>query len=106
MQLTVEKVLILKASNIFSEIPEEALIELADVVEVIDVRPGERVITKDEVGTSMYIIIDGTVQVHDGDVEFAILGQNDVFGELAVLDPEPRIASVTAIENCRFFSDR
>jgi CRP-like cAMP-binding protein len=31
------------------------------------------------------------------------LGERDVFGEMALLDPEPRLASVTAIEATRLF---
>ena len=51
----------------------------------------------------MYIIIDGKVRVHDGDRVITTLEKRDVFGELAVIDPEPRSASVTATEETHIF---
>ena len=51
----------------------------------------------------MYIIVDGRVRVHDGDQTIAYLGARDIFGELAVLDAEPRSASVTAEVDTHLF---
>ena len=39
--------------------------------------------------------------MHDQDRFFNYLGERDVFGEMAVLDPEPRSASVTTVEDTR-----
>jgi CRP-like cAMP-binding protein len=47
----------------------------------------------------MFIIYSGSVKVHDGDLTFAILKSRDFFGELSLLDTEPRSASVTALED-------
>ncbi len=60
---------------------------------------GQRLIQKSELGTTTYVVVSGTVRVHDGDVELATLGEGEVVGELAALDPEPRSASVTALED-------
>ena len=45
----------------------------------------------------MFFIVEGSVRVHDGDVELARLGPGEVFGEMAVLDSDVRSASVTTI---------
>lgn len=100
---TVEKVIILKTVNIFSEIPEEYLVELATNAEEVEVNKGDVVFEKGDFGSSMYIVINGKVRVHDGDKEIAILGDRNVFGELGALDPNPRVATVTAIENTTLF---
>jgi CRP-like cAMP-binding protein len=47
----------------------------------------------------MYIIVSGRVKAHDGDTLFNTLADGDVFGEMALLDPEPRVASITALED-------
>ncbi len=103
MLLTIEKVMILKSVDIFSATPEEDLIEVANIVEELEVKAGEDVIRKGEIGTSMYIIVEGKMRVHDDGRELAILGRREVFGELAALDPEPRMATITAIENAELF---
>jgi hypothetical protein len=96
MLLTIEKVLILKTVSIFAETPEEILTEVAAILEEVNVKAGAMILQKDDVGRCMYIIVDGRVRVHHGDQTIAYLGARDIFGELAVLDAEPRSASVTA----------
>ena len=58
---------------------------------------------KGEQGKSMYIIISGKVRVFDGDKTINFLGEREIFGELALLDPEPRSAGVEAVEDTRLF---
>jgi CRP-like cAMP-binding protein len=103
MRLTIERVLLLKSVEVFSETPEEDLLELAAVLEEIETRAGECIIEKGELGSSMYIVVDGEVRVHDGEQELRVLGSREIFGELAALDPEKRSASVTAIEDTVLF---
>jgi CRP-like cAMP-binding protein len=46
----------------------------------------------------MYVIIEGLVRVHIGEQTIVELSEGDLVGELAALDPEPRSASVSAID--------
>ena len=103
MRLTIEKVLILKSVNIFSKMPDDVLMEVTSILEEIEVEAGENIFQKGDVGTSMYIVIRGQVRVHDGERTLATLKDSEVFGELAVLDTEPRAASVTAVANTSLF---
>ena len=103
MLSTIEKVLILKSVHIFAETPEEALAEVVSTLKEVTVKAGEAVVKKGEVGRSMYIIISGRVRVHDGERTLAELGERDIFGELTVLDAEPRSATVTALQDTRLF---
>ncbi len=51
---------------------------------------------------SVYIIIDGAVEVSADDAHVKILSEpGTVFGELAALLDEPRIANVIATQDCR-----
>lgn len=96
--LTIEKVLALKKVGLFELIAEEDLIEVAYIAEEVHAAAGERVIAEGELGTSMYAIVEGCVRVHSRGREIARLGPGEVVGELATLDPEPRSAEVTAVE--------
>lgn len=103
MLLTIEKVIILKSISIFSEIPEESLVEVASLLEELEVKAGEEIFKKGDIATSMYIIVEGKVRVHDEDKVLDTLADREVFGELAALDPVPRSASVTAIDDTYLF---
>jgi CRP-like cAMP-binding protein len=98
MLLTIEKVIILKSVSIFSDISERGLIEVASALEEIQAERDQKIFEKGDSGNSLYIVVEGRVRVHDGDKTIALLGAGEVFGELAALDPEPRMASVTATE--------
>jgi CRP-like cAMP-binding protein len=98
MLLTIEKVLILKSVGVFSDISERGLVDAATVLEELRAEPEKLIFEKGDTGNSLYIIVEGTVRVHDGEKTIATLGPGEVFGELAALDPEPRMASVTVTE--------
>jgi hypothetical protein len=93
----IEKVLLLKTVSIFNHTSEEILAEIANIAEEMQVKAGEPIFAKGDDGDCMYIIYRGEVRVHDGDHTFATMKDRDFFGELSLLDPEPRSASVTAI---------
>tara|TARA_B110000503_G_scaffold54249_1_gene87151 strand:- start:187 stop:483 length:297 start_codon:yes stop_codon:yes gene_type:complete len=56
--------------------------------------------TQGDLGSSRYIVVDGRVRIFKGNKDLAEHGARAVFGELAALDPEPRAASVQALEDC------
>ncbi|MEX1241665.1 MAG: MFS transporter [Cyclobacteriaceae bacterium] len=97
--LTIEKVMALKTTEIFRETAEDLLVDVAHILKEASYRKNEVIVHKNEVGTCMFIIYSGSVKVHDGDLTFAILKSRDFFGELSLLDTEPRSASVTALED-------
>lgn len=99
MLSTIEKVLILKTVNIFASVPDDVLAAVAGAVEEMDVPANATVFAKGDLGQAMYIIVAGSVRVHDGEQIINRLGTYDVFGEMALLDAEPRSASVTADED-------
>jgi HEAT repeat protein len=101
MLSTIEKVIILKGVNIFSSTPDEILAEVAAVLEEVTLQAGEIVFNKGDLGDSLYLIAVGKVQVYDGEHTLSLLSEGDVFGEMALLDPEPRSASVKALEDTR-----
>lgn len=83
--------------DLFSELkPSAKAILLADLVEH-KFQAKHTIMTKGEIGSSMYIIGSGDVQIHDGDIRLAELHASDYFGEFSLLDNRPRSLSVSTI---------
>ncbi|MCT0230041.1 cyclic nucleotide-binding domain-containing protein [Synechococcus sp. CS-1324] len=93
-----DKVLVLSGVDIFSDAPDPVLVQLANGVEEVHLQPGDVLFRQGDLGTSMYVIVSGLVRVHIGDQTVVELGEREIVGELAALDPEPRSASVSALE--------
>ncbi len=101
--LTIERVITLKAVPMFARASEEVLAEIAAILEEVQAKAGQVIFEKGEVGDSMYIIVEGRVRVYDEERTVTELGSRDIFGELALLDPEPRVASIAATTETRLF---
>jgi ATP:ADP antiporter, AAA family len=101
--LTIDRVLILKNIRIFSHTPDEYLASVAGYLDELKVKHEEIIFERGNIGRSLYIIVEGKVKLHNQDVLLGTLSTNEVFGEWAALDPEPRAASVTALEDSTLF---
>jgi len=69
----------------------------------IRVGKGETVFHKGSYGSQLYVILSGRFAVRDGDKTIAMLRTGDTFGEMSVINREPRSASVEAIDDSRLF---
>lgn len=101
--LTLERVIVLKSVDMFEGASEQVLADIAAILEEVEAPRGELIFAKGDLGDSLYIIVDGKVRVFDGERTLGLLGERDIFGELALLDPEPRSASVAAVEDSQLF---
>ena len=96
---TVEKVLFLKSIDLFRALPSEELAQIAEIAEEQPLAKGDQVFAEGEPGDALYLIVEGKVRAHQGDKELARMEVRDVFGEISVLDSEPRSATITAVED-------
>ena len=101
--LTIEKVLILKSVDLFSMIPDETLVYMTKVLKEQRLERGEVLFEKGDLGTSMYLLIEGEVAIKDGEKLLATLAARNVFGEIAALDSETRNATIIANTSCYLF---
>jgi CRP-like cAMP-binding protein len=86
---------------LFQGISAESMSRLAAVTGELDFEAGQFIVLQGQVGTGLYVIVEGEVKVERGSVELARLGPNDFFGELSVIDQQPRNASVQALQRTR-----
>lgn len=103
MLTLIEKVMLLRSAGIFSQTPDAILAEVAEALREHHVQKDETLIEKGAIGSQMYLITSGAVRVHDGELTIRTLSDGDIVGELAVLDPAPRAATVTAAADTHLF---
>jgi HEAT repeat protein len=97
MLTIVERVLALKRVDVFAGTPDETLAAVAELLEEVRLDGDEAVFGEGDRGDCLYIVVDGDVRIHRGQLTISHLGEGDVFGEMALLDAEPRMASATAV---------
>ena len=97
MLMELEKAIILSSVQLFSQVPQEQLLELAGIARELEVRKGEVVIREGEQETTMYVVAEGSLQVDIPGVPPFHRGA--VVGEMATLANQPRTATVRARED-------
>ncbi|WP_420322988.1 sigma 54-interacting transcriptional regulator [Flagellimonas sp.] len=88
----------LKSVPFFSEVDKASLLLLCKDAKTEHFGKNDCIIEKGAVGDGMYVILEGKVKVHDQSHLYSTLSPTDCFGEYALIDEEPRSASVTALE--------
>ena len=85
---------------IFENLTPKELKDLARLTHERFYKANEPVFKKLAPSEGMYVILKGIVEIKDPDsnTTFATLGSGDFFGELALLDEEPRSAMAVATE--------
>jgi CRP/FNR family transcriptional regulator, cyclic AMP receptor protein len=92
----------LRDIGLFGGISDESLGRLAEELPEVRAEPGTIVVEEGALSTEMFVVIGGELEVVkralDGStVRVAMLGPGDWFGEMAILDVQPRSASVRAL---------
>lgn len=95
---TVERVVALHRVGIFADVPGRTLAALARRAEELEVASGTLVIAEGAFEEHLFAVARGRLRVHRGVRTITELGPGSTVGELAALVPEPRTASVTALE--------
>lgn len=96
----IETILALRAVPIFSRLAVEGLARLAASSVERDVAPREVLCREGEPGEEIFVVLDGEVEIVRGagpeEQRLGSEGKGGVIGEMAVLDPAPRAATVRA----------
>jgi CRP/FNR family cyclic AMP-dependent transcriptional regulator len=97
------KVARLKALPLFEDLSRRQLIEVARLTDDLDVPAGTVLCNEGSRGDEFFVIIDGEAAVTRDGEHLATLRGGDFFGEIAVIEPVRRTATVTAVTPLRFF---
>jgi CRP-like cAMP-binding protein len=79
----------------FSGIDDDLLEQVALLLEEVDLARGEQLFEQGDAGHCLYIVAAGQVRIHIEERTLAYAGAGEVIGEMALLESEPRLATVT-----------
>jgi CRP/FNR family cyclic AMP-dependent transcriptional regulator len=91
--------------SLFRGLPPERLRRLGEILRKKTVPSGTNMITAEQPGEVVYVILEGTVkilieQVDGREVILAFLGAGDTVGEMSLVDSSGRSANVMTMEKC------
>ncbi len=102
----VARVAALHRVDLFAAVPGRVLVAVAEASDEVSVGTGATIIEEGAFEDHLFVVVDGRVRVHRGGTTLVELGAGAIVGELAVLVPEPRSATVTALEPTRLLTVR
>ena len=70
-------------------------------VETTNFEPGAFVFRAGEPGDLMFVVIEGEIEIREGQHVLEVAGPGSIIGEMALIDDEPRSATVVARTNAR-----
>jgi len=96
----------LRSVPLFASLDDTAARHLRSLLRVQDVKSGAPIFRRGDSGDSLCLIESGRVRISMTDevekrIVLAELAEGDFFGEIALVDGEPRTADATAIEDAR-----
>lgn len=100
---------VLKAVPLFASFPEDQLRVLTTLVTRKSAPRSTTIMAGGDAIDSLYIVLSGRLKVMMSDAEgkeviLSILGPGEFFGEMGLIDDEPRSASVVTIEPCELLT--
>jgi CRP-like cAMP-binding protein len=102
------KLSVLRKHPIFSDLEPEALDQLCRYAKQTTLKRGATIFSKGDPGNSLFAVISGTVKISisspDGrNAILNLIGAGELFGEMSVLDGQPRSADAIANTSCEIF---
>jgi len=98
--------LLLRRIDIFADLTDREVDTILDVMRERTIPRGTIVFHQHDSGGGLYLILAGSVKItrsgRDGrEVTVAVLSEGNFFGEMSLLDGQPRSASATALQSAR-----
>ncbi len=95
---------LLSGHSLFEGTPASVLAPLSALTRELHLSPGDVVFREGDPADGLYLLAAGTVLIaatrESGDTALAHVNKNELFGEMGVLDGEPRSGTATAVGLC------
>ena len=90
--------------ELFQGLSAEDLAQVAEMAKALDFAAGRPITTEGDAGGRFYVLLDGQADVVVGDDVVSSLTAGDHFGEISLIDGQPRTATVVARSPVRTLS--
>lgn len=81
----------------FSGLDDKRRKSIAGQGKVMSYKAGDSIVEEGSMGVGFYLILDGRAEVRKGGKVLANLGKGQFFGEMSLIDSQPRSADVVAV---------
>ena len=103
------KLSVLRKHPYFADLEPEAFEQLCRYAKHTTLKRGATIFSRGDPGTNLIAVVSGTVKISisspDGrNAILNLIGAGEIFGEIALLDGQPRTADATANSNCEIFT--
>jgi CRP/FNR family transcriptional regulator, cyclic AMP receptor protein len=103
------KLSVLRKHPYFADLEPEAFEQLCRYAKHAMLKRGATIFSRGDPGTNLIAVVSGTVKISisspDGrNAILNLIGAGEIFGEIALLDGQPRTADATANSNCELFT--
>jgi len=88
---------LLERHPLLVKLTPDQLERVAHAGEVESYNPNEPIVNEGSLGDALFLVLSGEVAVHRGNQTFATLGSGEFFGEMSLVEPAPRSATVTSM---------
>jgi ATP/ADP translocase len=102
-----ERVMSLKKTPLFSTIPAEKLMELAEITQRLSYKQGTLISREGELSDHLYIVAKGSLKIvktkNNVKTILSIVRKGETYGEIGLFNQAPRSASALANEDCELW---
>lgn len=98
---TESRITVLEQICFFRDLSYQEMLQVMPITFERTVEAGTEIIHEGDEGEELYILVEGECAVTNSGVHIATLNNGSSFGELSLVDSQPRSATVKAITPCR-----
>ncbi len=96
---TLDRAIRLQKVELFSDLETDMLALLASVAQQVEVASGEALVQEGAQMASLYVVLDGKIEMRRGGATIYTVGPDETLGNWALFDRQPSVVTAVAAED-------